>query len=157
MLERFGYKSALYLSALIAVVHGSFFAFLLMHPSRYLDGIGIYVAAAVAVFLGLWLLSWVARSAGTIFYLFSAGAVTVPLFASLKTLVMSIGLLWSITMGVLSLGAALILVLSRSFVRELEAEREKRPAYKKHLSRALAILIVVWVVAAASIDIANLV
>jgi hypothetical protein len=57
MLDRFGYKSALYLSAWISVVHSSFFAYLLMHPARYLSGIGIYVAAAVVVFLGLWLLS----------------------------------------------------------------------------------------------------
>ena len=104
MLERFGYKSALYLSALIAVVHGGFFAYLLMHPARYLNGIGIYVAAAVVVFLGLWLLSEVARYAGAVFYVLSAGAAAVPLLGSLKTLVMSIGLLWSITMGVLSLG-----------------------------------------------------
>src|SRR5262249_34218811 len=97
MLKCFGYRSALYLSALIAVVHGSFFAYLLMHPSRYLDGIGIYVAAAVAIFLGIWLLSQVARYAGVVFYLISAGAVAVPLLGSLKTLVMSIGLLWSIT------------------------------------------------------------
>jgi hypothetical protein len=157
MLKRFGYRSALYLSALIAVVHGSYFAHLLMHPSRYLNGIEIYVAAAVAVFLGIWLLSQVARYAGVVFYLFSAGAVAVPLLRSLKTLVMSIGLLWSITMGVLSLGTALILVLSRSFAREFEAEREKRPTYKKHLLRALAILIVVWAVTATLIDIANLV
>src|SRR5262245_9108438 len=146
MSERFGYKSALYLSALIAVVHGSFFAYLLMHPSRYLNGIGIYVAASVAVFLGLWLLSRVARSAGVVFYLLSAGAVAVPLLSSWKTLVMSIGLLWSITMGVLSLGTALVLIGSKSFVREFEAECEKRPAYKKHLLRALAILIAVWAV-----------
>ena len=79
LLERFGYKSTLYLSALIAVVHGSLYAYMLMHPSRYLDGIGIYVTAAVAIFLGLWLLSQVARYAGGIFYLISAGAVAVPL------------------------------------------------------------------------------
>ena len=157
MLERFGYKSALYLSALIAAVHCSFFAYLLMHPSRYLNGIEIYVAVAVAVFLGLWLLSQVARYAGVVFYLLSAGAAAVPLLGSLKTLVMSIGLLWSITMGVLSLGTALILVLSRSFVREFETEREKRPTYKKHLLRAIAILVVVWVVTATSIDVAHLV
>jgi hypothetical protein len=68
---------------------------------------------------------------------------------------MSIGLLWSIAMGVLSLGAALILVLSKSFVREFEAEREKAPhiqevpsAGTRDLDRSLG-------VTATSIDIAN--
>jgi hypothetical protein len=68
MFDRFGYKSVLYLSALIAAVHGSFFAYSL----SYLPGLGyqvsIYVEAAVAIFLGLWLLSKVARYAGTFFY-----------------------------------------------------------------------------------------
>jgi hypothetical protein len=78
MLDRFGYKSALYLSAWISVVHSSFFAYLLMHPARYLSGIGIYVAAAVVVFLGLWLLSQGCALRGCGFYLLSAGAVAVP-------------------------------------------------------------------------------
>jgi len=148
MSGRFGYRSALYLSALIAIVHGSFFIYMLMHPSRYLAGMATYVIAAVAIFVGLWLSSQVARYAGAAFYLLCAGAAAVPLLSSFKTLTVSVAVLWSIAMGALSLANALILVLSRSFDREYETERKTRPVYKIHLGKALLVLTLVLVVAA---------
>ena len=59
-------------------------------------------------------------------------------------------------MGALSLGTALIIFFSTSFAREFEAEREKRPTYKKHLLKGLVILIAILAVATILNEIANL-
>jgi hypothetical protein len=156
MFERLGYRSALYLSALIAVVHCSFFMYLLAYSSRQANRVAIYVVAAVAVLVGLWLLSKIARYVGAVFYAFSAVAVVLPLLSSFKTVVMSVGAVWSVTMGVLSLAAALILVFSKPFAKEFAAELEKRPIYKKHLLTVFTALIVLAAVAATLNDIVNL-
>ena len=156
MFERFGYRSALYLSALIAIVHSGFFLYLLSYSSRQASRVAIYAVAAIAVFVGLWLLSKVACRVGTVFYVFSAGAVALPFLTAFKTIVMGVGLLWSVTMGALSLANALILIFSKSFAKEFEVEREKRLPYKKYLLNAFAILIVACVLIATLNDIMNL-
>ena len=155
MLDRFGYKSALYLSALIVVLHGSFWVYSLTHLSSLANQVAIYVVAALAIFAGLWLLSNVARYLGTAFYTLSAGAAAFG-FLTAKAVVMSVAVLWSASMGVLSLGVAAILIFSKSFATEFEAEREKRPGYKKNLLKVFAVLIGLCVVAATYNDIVNL-
>ena len=156
MFDRFGYKSALYLSALIAVVHGSFFTYSLSYFPTLTNQVLIYVVAAVAILAGLWLSSKVARYAGTLFYLFTAGAAAFPFLTSFKAPAMSVAVVWVVSMGVLSLGAAAILIFSKSFASEFETEREKRPGYKKYLLKVFAVLIGLCVVAATYNDIVNL-
>ncbi len=156
MFERFGYKSVLYLSAVIAVVHCSFFMYLIAYSSSIANRVAIYVVAALAILIGLWLLSKTARYVGALFYGLSAVAVAYPLLSSIKTVVIGVGTVWSVTMGVLSLATAFILILSKSFAKEFQAEREKRPIYKKYLLTAFTILIVLGAVAATLNDIVNL-
>ena len=125
MLERCGYRTALYLSALIAAVNWSF----LIHSWWYFphlgNGIEIYAVAAVVILIGLWLLSRIARYAGAAIYFLSAGVVAFTLWDFAKPA--HVGVVWAVTVAVPSLAAALILVFSKPFAREFAAEREKRP------------------------------
>ena len=69
MLERCGYRTALYLSALIAAVNWSFWIYSGWYlPHLGNDAIAIYAVAAVVILIGLWLLSRIARYAGAAFY-----------------------------------------------------------------------------------------
>ena len=64
MLERCGYRAALILSALIAVVNWSVFIYVQRYLPRLGDGSAIYAIGAVLVLAGLWLQSRIARYAG---------------------------------------------------------------------------------------------
>ena len=156
MLERCGYRTVLYLSALIAAVNCSFFLYALLYLPRLANGVAIYALVAVAVSVGIWLLSKIARYVGAVFYFLSAGAAAFPFFGFGRTIVMNVGTVWGVTMGVLSVAAALILVFSKLFAKEFAAEFEKRPIYKKHLLNVFTILIVLAAVAAALNDVVNL-
>ncbi|MEH2523302.1 MULTISPECIES: hypothetical protein [unclassified Bradyrhizobium] len=151
MLERCGYRAALYLLALIAAVNCS----LLIHSRWYLsrlgDGLAIHVVAALIVLLGLWLFSKIARYAGAVFYFLSAGSAAFAFWGFAGP--MHAGVIWGATIGVLSLAAALLLVFSEPFAREFAAEREKRPAYKKYLLHAFTLVVVVAAGTAALIDV----
>jgi hypothetical protein len=151
-----GYRTALYLSALIAVVHGSFYGYALTYLPSLANRVLIYVVIALAVYAGLWLLSKIVRYVGAAFYLFSAVAAALPWLGFDRKMMMTVGAVWGVTMGVLSLVAALILVFSKSFGKEFAAELEKRPVYKKHLLSAFAVLIVLAAVAETLNDIVNL-
>lgn len=155
MLSRCGYRAALYLSFLITVVHGGFFTYALWYFPSDANRVGIYVFVAAAVSIGLWLQSKIARSVGAVFYLISAGAVAWPL-AFDRNIAMSIGTVWAVTMGVLSLVAALIFIFSKRLSEELSLEREKRTNFKKYLLNAFIILIVLAALAVTLNDIVNL-
>ena len=156
MLERSDYRTALYLSALIAVVHCSFYGYSLSYFPRLAHQVMIYALIAVAVCAGLWLLSKISRYVGAAFYLFSAVAAVLPWLSFDKNIMMTVGTVWGVSMGVLSLVAALILIFSKSFGREFAAELETRPVYKKQLLNAFAVLIVLAAAAAILNDIVNL-
>jgi hypothetical protein len=102
----------------------------------------------------LWLLSEIARYLGTAFYVFSAGAAAFALLSSGG--VMNIGIVWAVTMTVLSVAAAFALIFSKPFAKEFAVEREKRPTCKKHLLKAFTILIVLAAAGATFNDIVNL-
>jgi hypothetical protein len=149
MVERCGYRTALYLSALIAAVNWSFW----IYSRWYLPHLGndaIYAAAAVVILIGLWLLSRIARYAGAAFYFLVAGVVAVTLWDFAKPV--NVVVVWALTTAVLSLAAALILVFSKPFAREFAAEREKRPPYKKYLLHVFTFVVVLAVAAAILID-----
>ena len=80
MLERCGYRTALYLSALIAAVNWSFLIYLRWYLPHLGNGIEIYAVAAVVILIGLWLLSRIARYAGAAIYFLSAGVVAFTLW-----------------------------------------------------------------------------
>ena len=150
MLERCGYRTALYLSALIAAVNWSF----LIYSRWYFPHPGndpLYAVAAVIILIGLWLLSRIARYAGAAFYFLVAGVVAFTLWNFAKPV--NAGVVWAVTTAVLSLAAALILVFSKPFAREFAAEREKRPPYKKYLLHVFTFVVVLAVAAAILIDI----
>lgn len=155
MLERSGYGTALYLSALIAIVHCSFSIYALWYLPLVAYGVEVYAFAAVMVSVGLWLQSRIARYIGALFYLFSAGAAVSSFFST--TAVMSVGTVWVVTMAALSVVAALVLVFSRPFAEQFAAEREKRPAYKKYLLNTFTVVIVLTTVVATLNDIVRLV
>lgn len=153
MLERCGYRTALYLSALIAAVNWSFLIYLRWYLPHVGSDIAIYAVAAAVILIGLWLLSRIARYAGAASYFLSAGVVAFTLWGFAKPV--HVGVVWAVTMAVPSLAAALILVFSKPFAREFAAEREKRPPYKEYLLHAFTFVIVVAVAAAALIDIVS--
>ncbi len=156
MSERWGYRTALFLSALIAVVHGSFLLYALSYFPHLGKGIAIYFLVAVTVSIGLWLQSRIARDLGAVLYFLSAGAAAFPLLGFGGTPGISVATVWAVTMGILSLAVASILVFSKPFAREFAVELEKRPPYKKRLLNAYAVLIVLAVGAATLIDVVNL-
>jgi hypothetical protein len=147
MLERCGYRTALYLSA----VNWSFLIYLRWYLPHLDNDIAIYAVAAVVILIGLWLMSRIARYAGAAFYFLSAGVVAVALWDFAKP----VHVVWAAIMAVLSLAAALILIFSKPFAREFAAEREKRPPYKKYLLHAFTFVIVLVTAAAALIDIVS--
>jgi len=154
MLERCGYKAALYLSALIAAVNGSTFLYSHWYLPRLEDGIAIHTIAVLVILAGLWLFSRIARYAGAVFYFLSAGAAALALseFAG----PVHVGAVWAVAIAVLGLAAAVILVFSKPFAREFAAERERRPAYKKYLLHAFTLVIVVAAAAGLLIDVLTL-
>ncbi len=80
MLERFNYSAALYLSALIAVVHWSFVVYAQWYVPRLGYGIAIYAVGALVILAGLWLQSRIARYAGAAIYLLCGGAAVFALW-----------------------------------------------------------------------------
>ena len=153
MLERCGYRTALYLSAVLAVVNWSVFIYVQWYLPRLGHGSAVYAVGAMLVLVGLWLQSRIARYVGAAFYFFSAGVAAFALWGGTQV---NVGVVWAATMAVLSLGAASILIFSKSFAREFAAVREKRPPYKKHLRTAFTLLIALAAGAAALIDIVSL-
>jgi hypothetical protein len=152
MLERCGYRTALYLSALIAAVNWSFWIYTRWYLP-HLSNDAIYAVAAVVILIGLWLLSRIARYAGAAFYFLVAGVVAFTMWGFAKPV--NIGVVWAVTTAVLSLAAALILVFSKPFAREFAAEREKQPSYKKYFLHAFTFVVVLAVAAAILIDIVS--
>jgi hypothetical protein len=150
MLERCGYRAALYLSALIAVVNWSFFTYVQWYLPRLGDGAAIYAVGAVLVLVGLWLQSKIARYVGAAFYFLLAGVVAFNISGLGKQV--SVGLVWAVMAAVLSLAAGSILIFSKSFAREFAAEREKRPPYKNYLLHAFTLLIGLAIAAATSMS-----
>ena len=149
-----GYRTALYLSALIAAVNWSFWIYsrwYLLHPRND----AIYAVAAVVILIGLWLLSRIARYAGAAFYFLVAGVVAFTLWGFAKPV--NVAVVWAVTTAVLSLAAALILIFSKPFAREFAAEREKRPPYKKYLLHAFTFVVVLATAFAALNDIVTLI
>jgi hypothetical protein len=156
MSERWGYRTALFLSALIAVVHGIFLIYTLSNFPSLGESVAIYFLVAVAVSVGLWLQSRIARNLGAVLYFLFAGAAAFPFLGFGGTPGISVNTLWVVAMGILSLAVASILVFSKPFAREFAVELEKRPPYKKRLLKAYAVLIVLAVGAAILIDFVNL-
>ena len=101
MLERCGYRTALYLSALIAAVNWSFLIYLRWYLPHLDNDIAIYAVAAVVILIGLWLMSRIARYAGAAFYFLSAGVVAFALWGFAKPV--HIGVVWAAIMAVLTL------------------------------------------------------
>ena len=153
MLERFNYSAALYLSALIAVVHWSFVVYAQWYLPRLGYGIAIYGVGALVILAGLWLQSRIARYAGAAFYLLCGAAAVIALWGFDKPV--NVTVVWAVAIAVLSPVAAAILVFSKSFAREFAAEREKRPPYKKHLLNAFTFVIVLATTAGILIDIVH--
>ncbi|ANV99544.1 hypothetical protein [Bradyrhizobium icense] len=154
MLERCGYRAALYLLALIATVNFSLFIYSQWYLPRLGDGLAIHTVAALVILLGLWLFSKIARYAGAVFYFLSAGSAAFAFWDFAGPV--HAGVIWGATIGVLSLAAALILVFSKPFAREFAAEREKRPEYKKYLLHAFTFAVVVAAGAGALVDVVAL-
>jgi hypothetical protein len=151
MLERCGYKAALYLSALIAAVNSSTFLYSHWSLPRLEDGVAIHAIAALAILAGLWLFSRIARYAGAVFYFLTAGAAALALWEFAGPV--HVGTAWAVAIAVLGLAAAVILVFSKPFAREFAAERERRPAYKKYLLHAFTLVIVLVAAAGLLIDV----
>jgi hypothetical protein len=151
MLDRCGYKAALYLSALIAAVNGSTFLYSHWYLPRLEDGVAIHAVAALVILAGLWLFSRIARYAGAVFYFLSAGAAALALWEFAGP--MHVGAAWGVATAVLGLAAAAILVFSKPFAREFAVERERRPAYKKYLLHAFTLVIVLVAAAGLLIDV----
>lgn len=151
MLERCGYRTGLYLSALIAAVNGSAFLYSQWNLPRASDGLAFHAIAALLILLGLWLFSRIARYAGAVFYLLSAGAAAYALskFAGPA----QVGAVWGVAMAILSLSGAVILVFSKQFAREFAAERESRPAYKKYFLHAFTLVIIIVAAGSVLIDV----
>jgi hypothetical protein len=80
MLERCGYRTALYLSASIAVVNCGAFLYSQWYLPRLGDGLAIHAVARLVILMGLWLFSKTARYAGAAFYFLSAGAAAFALW-----------------------------------------------------------------------------
>ncbi|WP_213288765.1 hypothetical protein [Bradyrhizobium sp. sGM-13] len=154
MLERCGYRAALYLLALIAVVNCSLFIYSQWYVPRLSDGLAVHAVAALVILLGLWLFSKIARYAGAAFYFLAAGSTAFAFWGFAGPL--HAGVIWSAIIGVLCLAAAFILVFSKPFAREFAAEREKRPTYKKYLLHAFTLVVVVAAGAAALVDVVAL-
>ena len=151
MLEWGSYRTALYLSALIVAANASAFLYSRWYLPRLEDGTALHAIAALAILVGLWLFSRIARYAGAVFYLLSAGAAALALWGFAGPL--HFGAVWAVAMAIPCLAGAAILVFSKPFAREFAAERERRPAYKKYLLHAFTLVIVVAAGRAALIDV----
>ena len=151
MLERYGYRAALYLCALIAAVNCAAFLYAHWYLPRLEDGVAIHAIAALVILAGLWLFSRIARYAGAVFYFLSAGSAALALWRFAGPV--HIGVVWAAAMVIVGLACAAILVFSKPFAREFAAERERRPAYKKYLLHAFTLVIVLVVAAGVLIDV----
>ena len=78
MLERCGYRAALYLSAVLAVVNWSVFIYVQWYLPRLGHGSAVYAVGAMLVLVGLWLQSRIARYVGAAFYFFRRESPPLP-------------------------------------------------------------------------------
>ena len=151
MLERCGYRTALYLSALIAAVSCSTFLYSRWYLPRLEDSVALHATAALVILAGLWLFSGIARYAGAVFYFLTAGSAALAFWEFAGPV--HVGAVWGAAIAVLGLAAAVILVFSKPFAREFAAERERRPAYKKHLLNVFTAVVVAAAGAAVLVDV----
>ena len=115
----------------------------------------IYIAAALATAFGLWVQSNVIRYVGAVWFLISTAVIFWPLFSGAK-LAWSIGVVIFIAIGILSLAAAYILLLSKKFRTEYYAERDSQPPYKQTLRKVFIILFIIAASIATAVDIYRL-
>jgi hypothetical protein len=135
MLERCGYRTALYLSALIAAVNWSFLIYLRWYLPHLDNDIAIYAVAAVVILIGLWLMSRIARYAGAAFYFLSAGVVAFALWDFAKPA--HVGVVWAAIMAVLTrsiLARAIACTSGETATRSSSCSREVRRSDSKGIS-----------------------
>jgi len=149
------YESALYLTLAIAVVGSFNIGYIYFYGYERASSMTIYVAAALATAFGLWVQSKFVRFVGAGWFLISTAVIFWPLFSSAK-IVWSIGVVLFTAIGILSLAAAYILLLSKNFRTEFYAERDSQPPYKQTLRKAFVILLIIAASIATAFDIYNL-
>jgi hypothetical protein len=115
----------------------------------------IYVVAALATAFGIWLQSNFIRYVGAGWFLISVGAIAWPLLFGGKV-VWSPVVLMFMAIGILSLAAAYLLLLSKSFRAEFYANRDAQPPYKRVLRKAIVVLLIIAAVIATLVDIYRL-
>jgi hypothetical protein len=135
------YTMALWIALLVTLTELVIFLYVaFINFERALQASAIRVLIPLALLLGIWLQSNIARYLGAIWLLISAGFVIWPLFSS------TAGdwrwVLWAFVLVALSLVLAYILVGSKKFAEEFASLREKQPQYKKALKRLLAIVLI---------------
>lgn len=152
---RLGYRSALFLACALACTHIAFLLYASYLGWSRFNAIAIYASAAAVIVVGLWVQSRIARYAGGIFCLISAAAAAWPAVSDGKP-VLSLGLLWVISMGVISLVLGYLLLFSRTFASEFEHQRAIQPAYKGHLRTGVLLILGIAAAIATLIDILRL-
>lgn len=128
------YKSALYSTAAIALIEWIAVYYLVFHnfESVSFSRAGI----ALAILIGLWIQSDVARYLGAVWYLVLVASVFWPLFTLDKVNWNFVAILFLVS-GALGLFVSYILLLSKQFTTEFRHERETQPKYKKHLGKII--------------------
>ena len=134
MLEKLNYRTALFLSALLAgntcVGWGIIAA---QSPQFTRDAINVSVVS-LAIPFGLWLGSNLVRYVGAALMVLWAGGLIWPLFSSATPIPLHLYFVFS---AALSLLTAAILLLSRKFATEFAAEQKNQPKYKTYLRWSL--------------------
>ena len=150
-----GYRLALYLTLVLAAVNVAFLLYAAHMRSIPTHSIAIYASGALILAFGLWVQSKIARYLGAIFCFGCAAAVAWPIFVG-DRIVMSLGLLWIISMGVLSLVIGCLLIFSKTFSKEFSFERTNQPRYKAHLRNGVIALLAIAAAVATVNDILHL-
>jgi hypothetical protein len=150
-----GYRSALCLTLALAAVNGCFLLYAAYIRSSLTGSLAIYAGIALTLAFGLWVQSKIARYLGALLCWVSAAAVAWPIVSGNKP-VLSIGLVWVISLGLLSVAIGYVLLFSKTFATEFSYERANQPRYKALLRNGVLVVLGIAAMIATAIDIVHL-
>jgi hypothetical protein len=146
------YKATLLLTSAIGLMEMFFVGFLYFRGYPADDLSLVRSTISVAIVVGLWLISNIARYLGAAWY--AAIAVMVVYEAAINEHIDNkFSTYWVFALGLMCIAAVCLLVVSKDFAAEFRALRETRPAWKATLGRLTTVVLVTWVVIATGIDI----
>ena len=158
MLDKLGgYRTALYLSIVVALANCALWGIVLPYRAKDSTGAVIWCAISLLIPLGIWLQNGFIRYAGAAFLILAGGSLIWPLVSSGAAAVTRPALFAAfVIIGALNLLTAGVLLFSKKFGAEFAEEGKRQPGYKRYVKWSVAVAVIGGMVIATANDIIRL-